>query len=60
MNNDVVKEQYLRKYEVIEGIILDKNNIKRNPDRIMSSQSLTLNLFWGNSINGQTFRVPRM
>ncbi|KAL6416990.1 hypothetical protein ACFW04_013047 [Cataglyphis niger] len=45
-NDDDAKEQYLREYERIEGIVLDKRNIVRNPG-LRSVAKLCLNSFWG-------------
>ena len=44
--DDESKEQYLREYEKTEGIVLDKNNIARNPG-LRSVAKLCLNSFWG-------------
>ena len=40
------EEQYLREYEETEGIVLDRNNIVRNPG-LCSVAKLCLNSFWG-------------
>ncbi|KYN13280.1 hypothetical protein ALC57_14529, partial [Trachymyrmex cornetzi] len=44
--DDEAKERYLREYEKTEGIVLDKNNIARNPG-LRSVAKLCLNSFWG-------------
>ncbi|KYN41550.1 hypothetical protein ALC56_04013 [Trachymyrmex septentrionalis] len=43
--DDESKEQYLREYEKTEGIVLDKNNIARNPG-LRSVAKLCLNSFY--------------
>ena len=53
--DDESKEQYLRKYEKTEGIVLDKNNIARNPG-LRSVAKLCLNSFWGKF--GQRTNLP--
>jgi len=53
--DDESKEQYLREYEKTEGIVLDKNNIARNPG-LRSVAKLCLNSFWGKF--GQRTNLP--
>jgi len=53
--DDESKEQYLREYEKTEGIVLDKNNIARNPG-LRSVAKLGLNTFWGKF--GQRTNLP--
>ena len=55
MLDDESKEQYLREYEKTEGIVLDKNNIARNPG-LRSVAKLCLNSFWGKF--GQRTNLP--
>ncbi|XP_067210001.1 uncharacterized protein [Linepithema humile] len=43
--DDVSKEQYLRDYEKTKGVVLDKQNIAKNPD-LRSVAKLCLNSFW--------------
>ncbi|XP_018370144.1 PREDICTED: uncharacterized protein LOC108765796 [Trachymyrmex cornetzi] len=45
-NDDDAKERFLREYEKTEGIVLDRNNITRNPG-LHSVAKLCLNSFWG-------------
>ncbi|XP_070521947.1 uncharacterized protein [Cardiocondyla obscurior] len=54
--DDKSKERYLREYENIEGITLDKNNIARNPG-LHSVAKLCLNSFWGKF--GQQSNLPK-
>ncbi|XP_011859145.1 PREDICTED: uncharacterized protein LOC105556661 [Vollenhovia emeryi] len=53
--DDEAKERYLREYEEIEGIALDRNNIARNPG-LRSVAKLCLNSFWGKF--GQRSNLP--
>ncbi|KYN10203.1 hypothetical protein ALC57_17667 [Trachymyrmex cornetzi] len=53
--DDEAKERYLREYEETEGIVLDKNNIARNPG-LRSVAKLCLNSFWGKF--GQRSNLP--
>jgi len=50
--DDENKERYLREYEETESIILDRNNIIRNPGLIAK----LLNSFWGKF--GQRINLP--
>ena len=53
--DDESKARYLREYEEIEGIVLDNNNITRNPG-LRSVAKLCLNSFWGKF--GQRSNLP--
>ncbi|XP_067209960.1 uncharacterized protein [Linepithema humile] len=44
--DDMSKEQYLRDYEKTEGVVLDKQNIAKNPGLCLVAK-LCLNSFWG-------------
>lgn len=46
LHSEQEKEAYVMEFEKTEGIILDKNNIKKNPG-IRSVMKLCLNSFWG-------------
>ena len=54
-DDEDAKEQYLRDYAKVEGIVLDKNNISRNPG-LRSVAKLCLNSFWGKF--GQRTNLP--
>ncbi|KYN14459.1 hypothetical protein ALC57_13346 [Trachymyrmex cornetzi] len=54
-NDDDAKKRYLREYEKTEGIVLDRNNITRNPG-LRSVAKLCLNSFWGKF--GQRTNLP--
>ncbi|XP_039313511.1 uncharacterized protein LOC120359579 [Solenopsis invicta] len=53
--DDKSKARYLREYEEIEGIVLNRNNISRNPG-LRSVAKLCLNSFWGKF--GQQSNLP--
>ncbi|XP_018370538.1 PREDICTED: uncharacterized protein LOC108766020 [Trachymyrmex cornetzi] len=55
--DDEAKERYLREYEETEGIVLDKNNIARNPG-LRSVAKLCLNSFFGKF--GQRSNLPNI
>ncbi|XP_071581882.1 uncharacterized protein [Temnothorax nylanderi] len=55
-HDDEAKERYLREYAETEGVVLDKNNIVRNPG-LRSVAKLCLNSFWGKF--GQRTNLPK-
>lgn len=54
--DDAAKERYLREYEEIEGIALNKNAVVKNPG-LRSVAKLCLNSFWGKF--GQRSNLPK-
>ncbi|XP_011684671.1 PREDICTED: uncharacterized protein LOC105448010, partial [Wasmannia auropunctata] len=54
--DDEAKERYLREYEETEGIVLNRDNIARNPG-LRSVAKLCLNSFWGKF--GQRSNLPQ-
>ncbi|XP_077270142.1 uncharacterized protein LOC143901589 [Temnothorax americanus] len=54
--DDEAKERYLREYAETEGVVLDKDNIVRNPG-LRSVAKLCLNSFWGKF--GQRTNLPQ-
>ncbi|EFN85139.1 hypothetical protein EAI_03501, partial [Harpegnathos saltator] len=56
-NDENAKECYLRVYKQIEGVVLDRRNIARNPG-LRSVAKLCLNSFWGKF--GQRYNLPNI
>ncbi|KYQ48649.1 Uncharacterized protein F54H12.2 [Trachymyrmex zeteki] len=54
-DDDIAKERYFWEYEATEDIVLDKDNVKRNPG-FRSVAKLCLNSFWGKF--GQRTNLP--
>ena len=52
-DTDTQKFEFIDSYYEKEGIMLDYENIEKNPG-LRSLAQLMLNSFWGSSVNGQT------